>query len=210
LFPFDREQELLERRLEVSFIVYDECVLREEGRVERLRFEAAAVGTKEEAAADHVDCAEDDRRTGRIDAPRAIVRKLTTERAHGDGALEVRQSARLLNAERFERRPERVEPRIGDALWLEKALGFAGRLIDDGAAVHDVDEAARTVRGGAVLGALCEGEEPDRQDRCLPEPCRDIALARHVAGDQALEERDLPREWHAVRQCFELLLEFVC
>lgn len=70
---------------------------------------------------------------------------------------------------------------------LPDALGFGGRLIDDGSAIDDINEPS-----GNDARVCGERAEPDRNDRRFAEPCRQHARLGEIAPGKAIVELALP------------------
>ena len=134
-----------------------------------------AIPLEEQAGADHVHGAHDDRRGSRILQPFTIVDVLAAQGGDRQRPVSERQ-----------RSPHPFK------LWTPQsfadAFGEIGGLIDDRSTVDDVDQAA----GQSCSCRPCQ--EPERHDRGLAEAGREIHGRRKIAGGQPLEQPGLPRK----------------
>src|ERR1700736_7031867 len=86
----------------MRFVVHEQHMLSEETRMQRPRLEPSAVGAEEQPTSDHVHRPNDDCRSGRVCAPRAVVGELTSKRADCHGSVETRKFAGILNTQSAE------------------------------------------------------------------------------------------------------------
>ena len=135
-----------------------------------------AIPLEQQAGADHVHRADDDRRGGGIIQPFAIIDVLAAQ--GGDRQWPVSERQPL---------PHLLDSRASRAIQgRADVFGKGGGLIDHGAAVDDVDQAT---------GQACScrpSQQPERHDRGFAEAGRDVHGWREPAGRQPLEQTSLP------------------
>ena len=184
----DAPQKALERTRQVRLIQQHEGVAAHQSRLIRAHAPRDTVALEQQAGADHVDGADDDRRRRGIFEPFAVVDVLAAE--GGDRQCPAREPQ--LAAYRPERR--RLQP-------LPNLLGEIGGLVDHRAAVDDIDEPARQRGSGSSR------QQPDRHDGGLAEARRNVHRRREIAGAHPREQPALPRKRRVSGQRLERLVE---
>ena len=171
----DGLQKSRERPRQVRLVQQHEGVAAHQSRLIGAHAPRDTVPLEQQARADHVDGADDDRRRRGIFHPFAVVHVLAAKR--GDGQFPAREPQ--VAAHRFECRFLQT---------LTDLLSEIGGLIDHRSPVDDVDEPAGQRGSGSTR------QQPDGHDRGLAEPGRDVHGRRQVSGAQLVEQPALPRK----------------
>ena len=177
LQSLDGTQQRGERGREVRLVEQHHCVVSEEPRVRRTPRAPVAVAREHEPRAHHVDGADEHRGPRGVEAPRTVVGEPPAQHPEPDAAL-----GRMCRAgvERVAKRGQRADARNPRAHRLR-------RLVDDGAAVDDVDDAPRQ---GGVRKAC---EQCEQHAGRLAEPGGDVHRVRNRAASERGVQTPLPR-----------------
>ena len=177
LHPLDIAQQRGERGREMRLVEQHQGVVSEEPRVRRAKRAPVAVAREEQPRPHHIDGADEDRGPRGVEAPRTVVGEPPAQHPEPDAAL-----GRMCRAgvERVAKRGQRADARNPRAHRLR-------RLVDDGAAVDDVDDAPRQ---GGVRKAC---EQCEQHAGRLAEPGGDVHRVRNRAASERGVEAPLPR-----------------
>ena len=172
----------------MRLVEHHDRIVCEQGRVHRPRPPAIAAAREQQPRADHVDGADDHRGPCRVDPPRPVVAEPAAQHAELHVALGRKGRARVELPGHARERPDALDPHP-DGL---------GRLIDDRAAVDDVDDAPRQGRVAQPR------KEQHQYAQRLAETGRNV----HRVGDRSVHERRvepvLPRIGVVSGDCVEV------
>ena len=132
----DGAQQRGERWCEVRLVEQHHGVVPEEPRVHRATRAPVAVAREQEPRTHHVHGADEHRGPGRVEAPRAVVGEPPAQHSEPDRMLGGMGRTGIERAGKGGERGDAHRPGAHDI----------GRLVDDGAAVDDVDDAPRQGR----------------------------------------------------------------
>ena len=177
LHPLDGAQQLAERAREVRLVEQHQGVVPEEPRVRRPKRAPVAIAREQKPRPHHVDGADEHRGPRGVEPPRAVVGEAPAQHPEPHG---VGSRMRGLTIERAAKRGQRSDA-------LDPCAHQLHRLVDDGAAVDDVDDAPRQRR----VREACKQRE--QHARGLAEPGGDVDRVRDRTARQRRVKAALPR-----------------